>query len=175
MSVVISGILVITSFILASVLMFGTFLTTSTTQSQSLKDLAKINREKVGSAIDITSGSVTSTVTGSNTDIRLLVGNTGSQLVPDLSEMDVIVQYTDDSGNLVLGYLTYNSGGAGDNEWTSPPGGIAPDDFNPNIWDPDEVLTIDLRVASSVKWDTSALVVVATARAATDQISVTNN
>ena len=156
-------------------MMFGTFLATSDMQARSLKDLAKLNNDKVGSVISISSGSVTNTVTGASTDMRLLVKNSGSKLVADLSEIDVIVEYTDDSDNTVLKYLAYNSAAAGDNEWTKPVSGISPDTFNPNIWDPDETLTIDLKVVSSVKWGTPALVVVATPRAASDQISITNN
>jgi archaellum component FlaG (FlaF/FlaG flagellin family) len=94
MSVLIPGVLVIASFLLASVIMFGTFLSTSATQAQWLKELGKISQERVGSAISITSSSVTSSVTGSHTDMRLLVENTGSQSVVDFGQMDVIVQYT---------------------------------------------------------------------------------
>jgi hypothetical protein len=72
MSALILGVLVITSFLLASVIMFGTFLTTSATQAQSLKELGRISQERIGSAISITSGSVTSSVTGSHTDMSFL-------------------------------------------------------------------------------------------------------
>jgi len=173
MSALISGILVIASFLVASVIMFGTFLTVSGTQSQSLKELGRIEKERAGSAISITSGSVTSSATGSGTDLRLLVNNTGSQSVQDFNQMDVIVQYTDPSDGQVVKYLPYNAGG-GDNQWTSPVSGITPDTFNPNMWDPDETFTIDLRVVPAVKAGTTVLVVVDTPLAAGDQTSVAN-
>ncbi len=174
MSSLVAGIMVIASFLLASVIMFGTFLTMSTTQSQSLKDLGQISKAKVGSTISITSASVTASVTGSNTDLTLSVDNTGSQSVADFSQMDLIVQYTDSSDQQVQTYLAYNASGLGDNQWTNPVSGITPDTFNPRMWDPDETFTINLRVAPDVKSGTSAVVVVSSPKAATDQTSISN-
>jgi len=174
MSSLVAGIMVIASFLLASVIMFGTSLNMSTDQSQSLKDLGKISRQKVNSGISISSASVTSSLTGSNTEIALAVDNTGSESVADFGEMDVIVQYTDSSDNLVRKYLAYNPAGVGDNQWTNPVTGVTPDTFNPRMWDSDETLTINLRVAPDVKSGTSALVVVGMPRAASDQALVEN-
>jgi len=174
MSSLASGIIVIASFLLASVIMFGTFLTVSTTQSQSLKDLGKTNKEKIGSSISITSAIVSAAVAGVSTDLTLEVNNTGSQSVADFSEMDVIVQYTDSSDNLVQKYLTYSASGYGDNEWTNPITGVTPDTFNPRMWDPDETFTINLKLAPEVKSATSVLVVVITPKAASDQTLISN-
>jgi len=174
MSSLVAGIVVIASFLLASVIMFGTFLNMSTHQSQSLKDLGKISQQKVNSVISISNGSVTSSLSGSNTDITLAVDNTGSESVADFSEMDVIVQYTDSSDNLVRKYLAYNAAGVGDNQWTNPVTGVTPDTFNPRMWDSDETFTINLRLVPDVKAGTSALVVVGTPRAASDQVLVGN-
>lgn len=174
MSSLASGIIVIASFLLASAIMFGTFLTVSTTQSQSLKDLGKTNREKIGSSISITSAIVSAAVAGVSTDLTLEVNNTGSQSVADFSEMDVIVQYTDSLDNLVQKYLTYSASGYGDNEWTNPITGVTPDTFNPRMWDPDETFTINLKLAPEVKSATSVLVVVITPKAASDQTLISN-
>lgn len=154
--------------------MFGTFLAMSAAQSQSLKDLGKISKEKVGSSISITSAAVAASSPGVSTDMTVQVNNTGSQSVADFSEMDVIVQYTDSSNNLVRKYLAYNPAGVGSNQWTNPLTGVTPDTFNPRMWDPDETFTINLRVAPDVKSGTSALVVVGTPQSATDQTSVSN-
>ena len=78
--------------------------------------------------------------------MTLLVDNIGSQSVQSFDDMDVIVQYSDNNDATVLKYLTYNNGGAGENQWTNPVTGITPDTFNPRMWDPDETMTIDLRV-----------------------------
>jgi len=176
MSIVISGVLIISSFLLASVLMFGSFLTTSSTQAESIRNLGRLNQQKAGSEIRITSGTVTASVTGSGTDMTLLIDNTGSQSVQSFEEMDVIVQYTDITDTTVLKYLTYNDGGAGENQWTNPAtGGITPDTYNPRMWDPDETMTIELRVLPLVKQGTLALVVVSTPKAAGDQTLVSND
>ena len=175
MSIVISGVLIISAFLLASVLMFGTFLTTSGTQAQSIKTLGTLNQQKAGSKISITSGTVTASVTGSGTDMTLLIDNIGSQSVQSFEEMDVIVQYTDSADLIVLKYLAYNEGGAGDNQWTNPVTGITPDTFNPRMWDPDEIMTLELKVVPQVKQGTSALVVVNTPKAARDQTSISND
>jgi len=176
MSIVISGVLIISSFLLASVLMFSTFLTTSSTQAESIRNLGRLNQQKAGSEIRITSGTVTASVTGSGTDMTLLIDNTGSQSVQSFDEMDVIVQYTDITDTTVLKYLTYNDGGAGENQWTNPAtGGITPDTYNPRMWDPDETMTIELRVLPLVKQGTLALVVVSTPKAAGDQTLVSND
>ena len=107
--------------------------------------------------------------------MTLLVDNIGSQSVQSFNEMDVIVRYTDSADATVLKYLAYSDGGAGDNQWTNPVTGITPDTFNPRMWDPDETMTIELRVAPSVKPGTSALVVVNTPKAARDQTSISND
>ncbi|MFQ6027755.1 MAG: hypothetical protein ACE5Q6_09720 [Dehalococcoidia bacterium] len=175
MSSLISGILVIAAFLVSSVLIFGTFLTTSVTQSQSLKELAKINQEKLRSELSITSASVTSAVSASGTEMTLVVDNTGSQSGVSFDQMDVIIEYTDSSDNLVRTYLSYNAAGAGDNQWTSGATGSTPDSFNPNLWDPDESFALDLRVVPELKGGSSALVVVGTPQGVNDQTTLTND
>jgi hypothetical protein len=165
--------LVIITMLLSSALLFGTFLTNSTSQAGSLRDLAQGRQAQMRSSIDITSASVvTSGATGTN--VRVLVDNVGAQSVGEFNRVDVIVQYTDPSNNLVGTYLDYNSSGMADNKWTNPVAGITPDSFNPRMWDPDEVFTIDLRVVPAIKTGTSAVVVVATPQAASDQTTVPN-
>ncbi len=173
MSALIAGVLVIATFLLASVLMFGTFLTSSASQAQSLKDMGRVNLERTGSAISIISATVTST--GSGTNLTVLLDNTGSRSVGNFAQMDVIVQYTDPDDDQVGVYLTYLASGLGDNQWTNPVTGITPDTFNPRMWDPDETLTINLRLVPAVKVGTSALVVVATPWATGDQTTVSND
>jgi hypothetical protein len=157
------------------VLLFGTFLTISVNQSQSLKDLAQTNKDRISSQLSITSASVTNASTGSGTEISLEVNNTGSQTGVSFAQMDLIIEYTDTSDNPVLTYLSYNSAGAGDNQWTSSITGSTPDSFNPNLWDPDETFALDLRVVPEVKPGTTALVVVGTPQGVSDQTSLTNN
>jgi hypothetical protein len=174
MSSLIPGLLIITAFLVASLIMFGTFLSISATQSQSLKELGKVSRERAGSQISITSAGVTSWSPGVSNDMTLSVDNTGSQSVAEFDQMDVIVQYTDSSDNLVRKYLAYNSSGVGSNQWTQSITGSGADVLNPGMWDSDETLSIDLRVAPDVKSGTSAVIVVGTPEGAVDETSASN-
>ena len=53
MGIVISGLMVITMLLVASGLMFSTFLDTSVSGAQSLKTLTQANVNRVGSALEI--------------------------------------------------------------------------------------------------------------------------
>lgn len=171
MSIIAPGIMVITVFLLASALMFGTFLTASATQGDSLKDLATVNAAQAGDQLSITSAVVD--VPGSG-DLTVTVVNTGSRSTPDFSRMDVILEYTDTSNNAVVTYIEYSTSAPGNNEWTIPESGITPDSFNPKMWDPDEVITIDILVSPAVKSNTAALVAVVTPWGISDTSAVAN-
>lgn len=171
MSIIVPGIMVITVFLLASALMFGTFLTASATQADSLKDLATFNTARAGDQLNITSALVDTPDTG---DLTVTVNNTGSRSTPDFSLMDVILEYTDTDDNKVVAYLDHSTAAPANNQWTIPDAGISPDSFNPKMWDPDEVITIDILVSPAVKSNTAALVAVATPRGISDTSAVTN-
>lgn len=171
MGILIAGILIITTFLVASTLMFGSILTGTVDQTQSLKELAVLKKQVAGSALNITSAAVDSPGGG---DVTVVVDNTGSESVFIFAQMDVILQYTDASDNTTLTYLDFNSVSAGANEWTVPTTGVQPDSFNPNVWDSDEVLTLDIQVSPSIKSGTDAHIVVVTPQGATDQSDLTN-
>ena len=171
MGTILGGFIVISSFLVASALMFNSFLVGSLTQSQSMKDMTQTNSRREGSGLNITGAAV---YTAGGSDVWVHVDHTGSQTVADFSEMDVIIQYTDTSDNLILNHLGYNAGGLDDNEWTVGVTGVQPDSFNPRMWDSDEELTVDLRVSPAIKAGTTAWVVVATPWGVNDQSSITN-
>ena len=169
MGIIIAGLVVITMLLIASGVMFSTFLGTSVSGGQSLKELNQNNVHRAGSALHIASAAFEP---GGNTDLTVQMDNTGSQSVFRFSEMDVIVRYTDSMDNSVLTRLDYVTSVLSNNKWTLSSTGVTPDSFNPNVWDSDESLFIDLRVDPSVKSGTSALVVVGTQWAVSDQTSV---
>ena len=171
MGTILGGFIVISSFLVASALMFNSFLVGSLAQSQSMKDMTQTNSRREGSGLNITGAAV---YTAGGSDVWVHVDHTGSQTVADFSEMDVIIQYTDTSDNLILNHLGYNAGGLDDNEWTVGVTGVQPDSFNPRMWDSDEELTVDLRVSPAIKAGTTAWVVVATPWGVNDQSSITN-
>ena len=166
MGVLLAGAFVIAGFLVASALMFNSFLATSATQARSLKDLTRASKEAQSSSLNITNGSVSGP---GSADVWVHVDNTGSQPVADFAEMDVIIRYTDSSDNLRLTYLVYNAAGAGPDQWTVSATGVQPDSFNPRIWDSDETLAIDLQVSPAIKSGAPVLVVVGTPRGASDQ------
>ncbi len=169
MGIVIAGLAVITTLLVASSIMFSTFLNNSISDAQSLKQLTQVNVKRAGSAMSINGGSF---YAGGNTDLSVNADNTGSQPVPRFGEMDVIVEYTDASNNAVITRLDYVGSGIGANQWTLSTTGVTPDVFNPGIWDSDERLYIDLQVDPAVKSGTSALVVVGSPWAVADQKSI---
>ena len=171
MGTILDGCIVISAFLVASALMFNSFLVGSLAQSQSMKDMTRTNSSREGSGLNITGAAV---YTAGGSDVWVHVDHTGSQTVADFSEMDVIIQYTDTSDNLILNHLGYNAGGLDDNEWTVGVTGVQPDSFNPRMWDSDEELTVDLRVSPAIKAGTTAWVVVATPWGVNDQSSITN-
>ena len=166
MGIIIAGVVVITMFLAASGVMFSTFLGTSISGSQSLKELTQNNVQRAGSALHI--ASVAFEPSG-NTDLTVQMDNTGSQSVFRFGDLDVIVSYTDSSDNPVLTRLECVTSGLGNNKWTLSSTGVTPDSFNPNVWDSDERLFIDLRVDPAIKTGSSTLVVVGTPWAVSDQ------
>ena len=171
MGTILGGFIVISAFLVASALMFNSFLVGSLAQSRSMKDMTQTNSRREGSGLNITGAAV---YTAGGSDVWVHVDHTGSQSVADFSEMDVIIQYTDTSDNLILNHLGYNAGGLDDNEWTVGVTGVQPDSFNPRMWDSDEELTVDLRVSPAIKAGTTAWVVVGTPWGVNDQSSITN-
>ncbi|PKB72572.1 MAG: hypothetical protein BZY75_06345 [SAR202 cluster bacterium Io17-Chloro-G7] len=169
MGIVIAGLAVITMLLVASSVMFSTFLDGSVSGAQSLKILTQANVKRIGSAVSLNGGTFYTTGT---TGLSVNADNSGSQLVARFGEMDVIVKYTDESDLAVLTRLSYVSSGIDANQWTLSSTGVTPNVFNPGNWDSDETLFIDLQVDPAVKSGTSALVVVGTPWAVADQIFV---
>ena len=170
MGIIISGLVVITMLLAASGVMFSTFLDSSVSGAQSLKDLTQVKLQRLGSSLDISSAVFDS---GSAQDLTVNVNHTGSQSVARFADMDVIVEYTNTSNDPALTRLKYNAAAIGNNEWTVTATGVQPDSFNPRFWDPDESLVIDMRVDPAVKSGTSALIVVGSPWAVSDQTTVT--
>ena len=171
MGTVLAGMVVITTFLLASVLMFGAFLSASVSQGESLRVLTHVSSERLGSALTITSASV---VTPAGPDVAVQVDNSGSQSVARFGDLDVILRYTDTDNTAALMYLAYTSGVLGSNQWTIATTGVQPDNFNPGMWDPGETLPIDLRGSPAIKSGIAAEVVVGTPWGVNDKSSVVN-
>lgn len=171
MGILITGILVITTLLVSASLMTGSFLNASVGQVQSLKELAVVNKQLAGTALNITTASVDTPGGG---DLTVTVDNTGSESVIRFKEIDVIVQYTDGDDQVTLTYLDYTASGLSDNQWTVTATGVQPNTFNPQVWDSDETLTLDLKVSPPVKSGTSGVIVVGMPLGVADQTALTN-
>ena len=170
MGIILAGMVVITMLLASSGVMFSTFLDSSVSGAQALKDLTQEEVRRAGSTLNITSAVFDG---GSSQDLTVNLDNTGSQSVARFGDMDVIVEYTNPSSGSEVTRLRYKDAAIGNNEWTVSSTGVQPDTFNPRFWDPDESLFIDMRVDPAVKSGTSASIVVGTPWAASDQTSVT--
>ena len=170
MAIILAGIVVITMLFAASGVMFSTFLDSSVSGAQSLKDLTQEEVRRAGSALNITSAVFDA---GSSQDLTVNVDNSGGQSVARFGDMDVIVEYTNSSSGSEVTRLRYKDAVISNNEWTVSATGVQPDSFNPRFWDSDETLVIDMRVDPAVKSGTAASIVVGTPWAVSDQTSVT--
>ncbi len=147
MSAVISGGLIISLFILVAMLISSTFLTTSDTQATSLKEISKLRIDQIGGDISITSTIAANS--GDGTNVTLAVNNPGSIGYGDFSQVDVVIDYTNTTGDQEVRRLTYvcrqlcgNSADPGDNQWTVT--SLVPDGYSPKMWNPDEVANMTL-------------------------------
>ena len=177
MSIVISGALVITTFLLVSLLTFNAMLGTSTSQSTSLMEASDSRADQVTGEISI--NSVSALDSGDGTNMTLGTSNKGAISYAQISNMDVLARYTSSTGDLEVKRLSYvcrqlcgDSNDPGDNQWTIS--SVSPDSFNPKMWDPDETATIVLRTVPVVKSGTSAAVVVVVPGGVTDLAYVSN-
>ena len=169
MGILIGSLAAVTMLLLASSVMFSTFLTTSASGAQSLKSWTQINKQRSGSALSITSATFNGVDNGG---LSAEIDNMGSESVVQFEQMDVIVEYSDPSDNSLQTYLEYQSAGIGANQWTISATGVQPDSFNPGLWDSDETLYIDMEVDPEIKSGTSALIVVATPWGVSDQTPI---
>lgn len=131
------------------------------TWSNSLKEMNKINNERLKTEIDLGDMSVTSSEYYTRSYLNVSITNTGSTKIlnHDFSHIDVFVYYYNCAGaeNITIHrWIPYNSSLAfssnyealGDNEWTVVR--ITPDSINPRVFDPDEQLEIVIRVCPAI-------------------------
>lgn len=103
---------------------------------------------------------------GGLANVYATLANTGQTKLADFDEWDVIVQYYDTGGSKVIKWLPYNSSTPGDNEWTVVgiylDTGGTPEVFEPNIFNPGEVMKIQLKLNPLVGDETTNLVTIST-------------
>lgn len=154
MGVQIAGLMVMSLLILVLSLMSRVSIVSSLTTSRAATltidrtgDRARTNLEFVSS----------STAVG---ELTVALKNTGFTSVFDFPQMDFIVEYSDPSDNLVVTRLTYTTGALANNQWKRT--SITPDAFQPNAWNPSEILTLDAKLSPAQKSGSKATITVAT-------------
>ena len=176
MSVAISGGFIIITLLLVALLTFGTFLGTSTTQGESLREAAKVRAEQATGSISIKSLSTSDLP--SATLVTGVVENPGAVSYGDFSDLDLMVSYTSTGGKVakrldhVCLQLCGSTGDPGDNQWSIT--NISPDSYNPKMWDPDETVDISLSLVPKVQTGTSATLVLGVSGGVTDSAYFTN-
>ena len=177
MSIVVSGLLVIATFLSVMAVVFSAILDTSASQAETLSQVFESRAEQLKTAISIISASPIDT--GGSTEVTVVAQNTGAVSVTKFSDMDVFIRYTTPPGVLAIKRLSYVVGSPSDGEWSLCDGSpvqctITPDVYNPNHWDSDELATITMKVTALIKNNTSATVVVVVPGGISDSTTFTN-
>ena len=119
--------------------------------NHSLTALAATNRraERLHTKVDITS--LIQAVAGCGT-FSATVRNAGRTSISDLTQMDVLVDYTDGADAKVVTYLTNEA------HWSVT--ALSPDTYDTNIWNPQERATIILAAVPPPKSNTLGTVII---------------
>ena len=156
-------------FVVSSLILMSTLVSTGFTQGDALRQAADIERAQVHTDISVKSATELTTV--GNTTITLSVDNPGAVILTDRLEMEVIVSYMAPDGTSVVKRLTFvTTTPPGDDEWTVST--IEPDAYNPGLWDPGEWATIKLKVAPPLKTASVATVIVGAPNGVTASVSL---
>ena len=140
-----------------------TFLFMITTWTEhSMTRAQVINRELARVESDIALTSTAQTNNEQCDTFTVQANNAGNVTVPDLSEVDLIVEYNDASSNKVSSWLAHSTG------WTVT--SISPDTRDPDAWNPAETATISFTLNTEAKDGTSGTVIVANPLGISDSI-----
>ena len=140
---------VVTVFLLVTLGIFVSLLGINRDQANALREANEFRAERIRTLISITatgsSSCSTYTTTADNKSEGISFG--------DFSDVDVLVRYTNSTGDLVVKRLAHPS------QWIVS--SISGDNSNPNIWDPGESAILTLTLSPEPKAGTDGTVVVA--------------
>lgn len=138
---IIAAIVAVAAILIAANVVITGGLYMTNTLTSSMKEVQDTKNEQLKTEIEL--GNITAD--GSAIDVTL--ANTGHERIREFSQMDVILHYYTPigGGTLKIVRIPYTEETTpGDNEWTIT--GISPDNINPGIFDPDEEMTILIKV-----------------------------
>ena len=154
MAVNIAGAIVLGVLILVLAALAGASIVSTTSIGLSALQSNDLTGVRAVTKVDFVSAQ------GGAGDLTLKVENTGLTSVFDYSSMNVIVEYVDSLDNQVSTHLTYTTGVLANNEWKKT--SISPDTYQPNTWNPNEIITLDALLSPTQKTDSTATVTVVT-------------
>jgi flagellar protein FlaF len=174
METVISALIVIALLILAIVGLSQV----SISSQASIAESAGLMQERTGdrARTNLMSLGAQTTALDDTTDaVQVTLKNSGSTKLSDLVQWDVILQYTDSTGNPAAKW--YPSG-SGTNQWSaaiySNASSQTPEVIEPGIFDPGEEMVITVKVSPSVGTSTTNLAVITTPNGITASTVFTN-
>ena len=139
---IIAAIVAVAAILIAANVVITGGLYMTNTLTSSMKEVQDTKNEQLKTEIEI------SNITANGTRIDVTLCNTGHERIREYSQMDLIVHYHSVNGGYVrIVWLPYTNGTPGGDEWTVT--GISPDLINPDIFDPDEEMTIRIEVDDS--------------------------
>ena len=143
MAVLLSGVVIMSRAVSTSYITTGT----------AVREAAAVSGDRERTIV------VFDTATSTGANLTVDVDNTGSTSVSDYTQMDFIVTYTSGSGTEVV-RLTYVTTTPAGDQWTHTT--TTPDLYQPGIWDPGEMITLDAVLSPAQTGGTSGTLNVAT-------------
>ena len=154
MGINISTLVVLSALIVVLSLMSRVSIVAQVTNSLTSTEAVNRTGERARTNFEVVSAE------GGAGTLKMELKNTGLTSIYDYASMDFIVDYTLTSDERVITNLTYTTGTLGNNEWKRT--SLTPDNYQPNAWNPSEVMTIDAKLSPTQKSDSQATVTVST-------------
>lgn len=130
-------------------------------QAQRVQEAGLRQENQLGADIAIVTSGATSQTCGSYAGLyKVRVANTGLRPISQLSDVDVLVDYTGATGSRVANRLVHGAG------WTVT--NLSPDVRNPSLWDPEETASITFNPGPSFGAGSTGTVVVVTPEGLSD-------
>jgi archaellum component FlaF (FlaF/FlaG flagellin family) len=153
--------IVFTAFLVVTGLTFVALIETWSGQTNWSQEAGQRRENQLGADVAIVTAGATSLSCGTYSGLyKVRVANTGPRPVTELSDMDVLVDYTGATGSRVANRLTYGPG------WTVT--SLSPDVRNPNLWDPEETASISFNPGPAFAVGSTGSVVVVTPKGLSD-------
>ena len=149
METVIPALIVITLLLLAGFTISEQALSAQENVATSWLEMQERVEERARTDISPVSTETETGVLETWTIITITLSNDGDTKLADFEQWDVIVQYdSTGSGDYVVEWLSYEDDLLDDNEWRVSE--ILPDDFDPDIFNPEEEMVIKLKVSPKI-------------------------